>query len=175
MPYATTEQEWKKQKELGDAVNSRAASWLIKQGWTVIKLWEGYELAFGPVPHKTIRIPDIFAVKDGVTSFYEVKAKKRFSWWKPPGEEGRWTTGIDIKHYNDYSMINDLFNIPVIMLFYHWSPDPSDKDLANGSDIECPTGLYKQHLSILRECVDHVYEDNMVFWREGVLTEVGTL
>jgi len=127
-------------------------------------LLNGYELI----------APDFYAIRiNGATvlcKWIEAKHKTRFTWHFM---SGNWQTGIDRRHYEDYLKVREVTQTLVYIMFLHRSNVPSNKDLANGSPLVCPTGLYCRTSDYLKDHEHHrdKYERDgreypMVYWNE---------
>jgi len=159
------------------------ARWLRKRGWFVLPVYD-LEMAFGKgprllAPDTELIATDMFAFRMAGTShtahFVEAKHKTVFSWHR---NTGRWTTGIDLHHYEHYLQVDERTPWPVWLLFLHSSNVPDARDVAHGCPPECPTGLFAGELSALKTCENHrsdKHANGMVYWSESKLTKKATL
>jgi hypothetical protein len=169
--------------EIGRIGESVIARWLRSRGWFVLPVYEiEVDSGKGPrllSPDRELIAPDmfIFRVSNGkqVSQFIEAKHKTVFTWYRIGR---RWTTGIDLRHYEHYCEVDRLSPWPVWLLFLHRSCTPSSDDLRHGCPSECPTGLYAEKLSKLLKCESHRsdrHAKGMVYWSESDLRKLSTL
>lgn len=97
-------------------------------------------------------LPDLLAFKDGKMQWFEAKHKTCFTWHRLTQ---KWTTGIDIRHYEEYQEVAIKTKIPVWLLFFHPNSMPSEADRRYGCPATCPTGLFGNDLMILRSVENH--------------------
>jgi hypothetical protein len=102
----------------------------------------------------------------------EAKTKNAFTWHRI---SGKWTTGIDLRHYADYLKVAALSPFPVWLLFLHM--DGRAKDTPDGK--VSPTGLFGGELKQLRDMESHRSPKwgryGMVYWVHEKLTRLATL
>lgn len=160
----------------GKVGESLIANWLKRRGYTVLPVYEK-EISEGKgpqlfTPSQNLIAPDLFAFNGGTDKAFwiEAKHKSAFTWHRITS---RWTTGIDLKHYRDYLKVADLSPWPVWLLFLH------QKGQAKDSPPGCPTGLFGQELSYLRQHENHRHGNwgngGMVYWAHTTLKKLATL
>lgn len=118
--------------------------------------------------------PDLFVFgqKQEKVWWIEAKHKSAFTWHRITG---RWTTGIDIRHYADYLKVQEQTPWPVWLLFLQ--RDGCAKDTPEGKIG--PTGLYGGSLEYLKENENHRHDNwgpsGMVYWSEETLRKIAEL
>lgn len=158
----------------GQAGESAIALWLRSRGYTVMPVYEkiidtgkGPQL-FGPLTN--LVAPDILAYRGEDALWIEAKHKTAFSWHHITG---RWTTGIDLRHYRDYCTVDDQSPWPVWLLFLHRGGQ------AKNSPANSPSGLFGNTLKVLRCCENHRSDkwgrSGMVYWAIDSLKSLATL
>lgn len=110
-------------------------------------------------------LPDLLAFSDGGTYWFEAKRKTCFSWYR---KTKRWTTGIDVRHYEEYQKVAHKTGLPVWLLFYHPNSAPSSSDIKWGCPKLCPIGLFGNDILVLKKTESHRSErhgkSGMVYW-----------
>ena len=152
----------------GHVGESRIASWLRARGNSVLPVYEiEKQTGKGPrlfAPDRQIIAPDMLVFKGNSAYWIEAKHKTAFSWHRITE---RWVTGIDLKHYGDYCLIDDYSPFPVWLIFLH------DGGQARDSPAESPKGMFGNTLKILRDKENHRHENwgksGMVYWAINVL------
>jgi hypothetical protein len=100
----------------------------------------------------------------------EAKHKTVFSWHR---NTGRWCTGIDLHHYDDYKRVQATSKRPVWLLFLHRSARPDDRDMRSNCPPRCPVGLFGSDLDYLADNENHRHENwgrhGMVYWAHDKL------
>lgn len=147
----------------GQAGESAIAQWLIHRGNCVLPVYEKIiDDGKGPrvyAPQGQIIAPDLLVFSEKRVIWIEAKHKKAFSWHRL---SGRWVTGIDLRHYEEYQRIERVSPWPVWLLFLH------DGGQAKDSPEESPAGLYGNALSVLTGCENHRSQNwgksGMVYW-----------
>lgn len=85
----------------------------------------------------------------------------------------RWTTGIDLRHYNDYLSIAQFSPWPIWLLFLQLGGKAKD------SPDGCPTGLFGRELEYLSKHENHRSDNwgkgGMVYWAHETLLSLATL
>lgn len=121
-------------------------------------------------PSQQLIAPDMFVFKSKNAYWIEAKHKTAFTWHRLTQ---RWTTGIDLCHYEDYCAVDDSTDWPVWLLFLHRG------GRAKGDDMDSPVGLFGNALSVLRKCENHRHKNwgksGMVYWAKESLKEVASL
>jgi len=105
----------------------------------------------------------------GKCFFVEAKNKNAFTWHRITE---RWTTGIDLSHYNDYLEIMRKIDIPIYLIFNHRGGTAKDSEKSD-------SGLFAQDLRYLRNNENHRCgpkphcKNGMVFWSKDNLKRIG--
>jgi len=103
--------------------------------------------------------PDMLVFGKGKTFWIEAKNKTAFSWHRITG---RWVTGIDLHHYEQYQQVARLIDWPVWLMFLQKGGH------AVGSPPDSPSGLYGGHLDHLAKSENHRHSNwgksGMVYW-----------
>lgn len=106
------------------------------------------------------------------TMWIEAKHKTAFTWHRI---SQKWTTGIDLHHFNDYLKVAEKSNWPVWLLFLH--ENGTAKDTPEG--MVSPTGLFGNDLSVLKARINHTHQNHgkhgMVYWAVDSLKRIATL
>jgi len=151
----------------GQAGESLIANWLKgARGCSVLPVYEiGEDAGKGPQVFTidgNLIAPDLFAFGQDVSNVWwiEAKHKSAFSWHR---NTQRWTTGIDLRHYEDYLRVQELSPFPVLLLFLH----------RNGTAKDTPEGKTSP-----TDRHANWGKSGMVYWAETILTkfaELGTV
>lgn len=140
----------------GRIAESRIATWLLRRGAHVLPAYEIEIPRFkGPQFYSSTgsyASPDLLVFAADGMLWVEAKHKSVFSWHRLTQ---RWTTGIDLHHYEQYQEVARLSGLPVWLLFLHSDSAPHVRDLEAGCPPECPTGLFGNELSILVRRENH--------------------
>jgi hypothetical protein len=180
---------FERQLATGKVAEGLIAAWLMSRGTPVMPAYE-IEKSHGKGPQLFAQAgeyvaPDMLAfAHDGIV-WVEAKHKSVFSWHR---HTRRWTTGIDIRHYEDYINVLAITKLPVWVLFYHRSATPSADDRLSGCPETCPTGLYGRSLADLQQLENHrskPYDptrpgfaghgrSGMVYWSHASLLRIAT-
>lgn len=154
------------------------ANWFKRKGYIALPIYEKQiDEGKGPqlfTSNRNLIAPDLLMFnfdKDGEKVFWiEAKHKSAFTWHRITQ---RWTTGIDLKHYQDYLEVDKLTPWPVWLIFLH------EKGIAKDSPDGCPTGLFGRELSYLNEHENHRHgnwgKGGMVYWAHETLLKLATL
>jgi hypothetical protein len=157
--------------QLGESAISR---WLQSRGHSIFPAYEK-QIGSGKGPQLftstgDLVLPDLLAFRDGNIRWFEAKHKTCFTWHRITG---RWTTGIDIRHYTEYQQVATVTSLPVWLLFWHPRAIPSDDDIKHGCPAQCPTGLFGNDIAVLVGCESHRStkwgRSGMVYWAEHSL------
>lgn len=162
------------QLQYGQAGESAIAMWLRKNGATVLPVYEKIiNTGKGPqlfTPTTKLVAPDMLVYGFGETMWIEAKHKTAFSMHRI---SGRWVTGIDIRHYEDYCKVHDESPWPVWLLFLHRGGQAKD------SPANSPSGLFGNNLGYLRKNENHRHDNwgrsGMVYWAIDKLRLLATL
>jgi hypothetical protein len=153
---------------------SEIANWLIRKGYAVLPVYETEQAFKGPrlfSPGGQLIAPDMFVFKAGRARWIEAKTKSAFTWHRITR---RWTTGIDIHHYEHYLAIMKLSDMPIYLMFLH-RHGLAAKDSPDG----CPSGLFGGELGYLEQHENHRSPNygklGMVYWAHGVLSRYATI
>jgi len=158
----------------GQAGESAIALWLRSRGNTVLPVYEKIiDEGKGPqlyTPDKEVIAPDLFVFGDGKAFWIEAKHKTAFTWHRITE---RWCTGIDLRHYGEYCIVDDETPWPVWLLFLHEGGQAKD------SPPDSPQGLFGNTLEYLRQHENHRHANwgrsGMVYWALETLTKLATL
>ena len=152
--------------QLGESLISR---WLQGRGHAVFPAYQiEHQTGKGPqlfAASGDLVLPDLLAFRAGEIKWFEAKHKTCFTWHRI---SRRWTTGVDLRHYEEYQEVAHRTSLPVWLLFFHPKARPSENDLAYGCPAECPTGLFGNDIQILTDCESHRSDrhgrSGMVYW-----------
>lgn len=142
-----------KQLATGKVAEGLIAKWLQARGSAVMPAYE-IEISRGKGPQLFCRegefvAPDMLVFNHDGLLWIEAKHKSVFTWYR---RGKRWTTGIDLRHYDDYLKVQARTKLPVWLLFYHRESIPADRDLRyDECPRECPTGLFGNSLEVLSQ------------------------
>jgi hypothetical protein len=161
---------------MGQAGESAIAGWLKRKGFAVMPVYEK-ELETGKGPqlfmaNGELIAPDLFVFHpdNKKVLWIEAKHKSAFTWHKITG---RWTTGIDLRHYQDYCRVADISPWPVWLLFLQRGGQAKD------SPPDSPAGLFGNTLAYLRKHENHRHANwgpsGMVYWAKESLRELASL
>lgn len=163
----------------GQIGEGRIANWLKGKGWSILPVYEKeIDNGKGPrlfIPGGELVAPDMLAYNMTKTPapvrWIEAKTKTRFSWY---GIKQRWVTGIDLRHYTDYCKIDDASPFPVWLMFLHDNSNAWPHDVERWhAPPSCPTGLFGEMLSVLRQTESHRSDKHgksgMVYWADTSL------
>lgn len=165
------------QLQFGQVGESLISRWLQSRGHLVFPAYEK-EIGSGKGPQLfsadgDLVLPDILAFCGKRIQWVEAKHKTCFTWHRITQ---RWTTGIDIRHYNEYQQVAARTELPVWLMFYHPHPAPNDRDIRHGCPQRCPTGLFGNDLSVLVNCENHRSDkwgkSGMVYWAAQSLKRI---
>ena len=157
----------------GKVGESRIASWLRQRGQSVLPVYELIKnQGKGPVlllPDRPLIAPDMFVFSRDAW-WIEAKHKAAFTWHRL---SGKWTTGIDLRHYRDYCEVDQLTPWQVWLLFLH------EEGCAKDSPAGCPSGLFGNKLGYLKKHENHRSEkwgkSGMVYWAVDHLKKMASL
>lgn len=129
--------------QFGKVAEGLIAAWLQSRGNAILPAYE-IEKSSGKGPQLFCAdgdfvAPDMLVFTANGIRWIEAKHKTHFTWHRVTG---RWTTGIDMRHYHDYLMVEKQTKLPVWLMFFHSGSKPSDEDAKHGCPPECPTGLF---------------------------------
>jgi hypothetical protein len=159
----TTSTSFRGKLRIGRIAEGRIAAWFMSLGYAVLPVYDK-EMNTGKGPQVftadgSFVAPDMLVFKSGKVLWVEAKQKTVFTWHRITE---RWTTGIDLRHYEDYLRLAKRAPWPLWILFLHLSSDTSERE------EPCPTGLFGQELAKLAECENHRHTNwgssGMVYW-----------
>lgn len=145
------------------------SKWLQGRGHSVFPAYE-IEKHSGKGPQLfassgDLVLPDLLAFRAGEIRWFEAKHKTCFTWHRI---SGKWTTGIDLRHYDEYQAVAARTGLPVWLLFLHPKAEPSAADREHGCPDTCPTGLFGNDLDVLAKVESHRSDrhgrSGMVYW-----------
>ncbi len=162
----------------GKIGESHIACWLkVVRGRNVLPVYEK-QISDGKGPQvfmadgSQLTAPDILVFGGAKQAVWiEAKHKSAFSWHR---KTGRWTTGIDLHHYEHYLKIAESYpEWPVWLMFLH-RPGCAAKDTPGG--MESPHGLYGEDIQVLRALENHRSHNHgktgMVYWAKDSLRKL---
>ena len=160
--------------QVGRTGESLISKWLRKRNYHVLPVYE-IEIQSGKGPRlfspgRELIAPDMLAF-DGVhTLWIEAKHKTAFSWHRLTQ---CWTTGIDVRHYQDYCEVDQITPFDVWLLFLQRGGQAKD------SPERSPSGLFANSLQHLRLHENHRSNNwgktGMVYWSINELKLIATL
>jgi len=158
---------FEEQLKIGQAGESAIARWLISRGNVVLPVYEKIlDTNKGPQLFTwdgSLVAPDMIAIKDKNVLWVEAKHKTAFTWHRITG---RWVTGIDLRHYQEYWKVREQVGIPIWVLFLHRGGQAKD------SPQNSPEGLFGNEIQILRANENHRHDNwgrtGMVYWARDV-------
>lgn len=159
----------------GQAGESAIARWLRGRGYTVMPIYEKLiDDKQGPrlfLPNnRRLIAPDMLVWNKRAAFFVEAKHKSAFSWYRIGNT---WVTGIDLRHYHEYLLLDDLGPPRVILMFLHRGGRAKD------SPPDSPRGLFGGWLHDLRKKESHRSPKHgpsgMVYWSKDSLKLLATL
>lgn len=157
--------------QMGESLISR---WLQSRGHAVFPAYQvEHQTGKGPqlfAASGDLVLPDLLTFRGGKVHWFEAKHKTCFTWHRI---SGKWTTGIDLRHYCEYQEVALRTSLPVWILFWHPMAEPSDADKAHGCPPRCPTGLFGKDITVLARCESHRSDrhgrSGMVYWAHDAL------
>lgn len=164
MPHEIFENQLKR----GRLAEGKIATWLRRRGNSILPIYE-VDIGHGKGPQFYTRnlslvAPDLLVIGKRVI-WIEAKCKTVFTWHRMTK---RWTTGIDLHHYEDYKQVRDHSGWPVWLLFNHESSTPDQRDIKFGCPLQCPIGLFGRDLHYLESNENHRHGNwgnhGMVYW-----------
>jgi hypothetical protein len=178
---------FKHQLSVGAAGESIVAAYFQSLGWTIQPVYEKFEQ-----DHKGPRIfgqrrkyvaPDAMLIRyDGTgrprAGYIEVKTK---AYWTYHGKSGKFQTGIDKHHCQEYEAVQRDTGIPVTLVFFHTSEQARFEDVkkwACPSIVDDGTGLFLSELSQIARTDDiargHASK-GMAYWNKTDLRRVAAM
>jgi len=165
------------------------ARWIMSRGSSVLPAYEiEYQHFKGPQLFSyecELVAPDMITFTSNGIVWIEAKHKSVFTWHR---KTKRWTTGVDLHHYQQYLQVAKNTRLPVWLLFFHRDPQPDPKDAKHGCPHPCPTGLFGGDISRLKEQENHRSlpkdenregflghgKSGMVYWANETLTKLAS-
>ncbi|MCG8351023.1 MAG: hypothetical protein MI924_24910 [Chloroflexales bacterium] len=169
-----------RQLAFGQLVETQVAMWLRRaRGWSILPVYEKeIDTGKGPRffgPQTQIIAPDMLVMRGTDVRWIEAKRKTVFTWHRISQQ---WTTGIDLRHYQDYCRLAAATPWDIWLLFLHTSSQPNPRDLSHCPPL-CPTGLFGETLTFLRSHENHRHGNwgprGMVYWAHTSLRKIATL
>ena len=166
---APLQQPFSQALAFGQMGESLIARWFRERGYNILPVYET-ELNTGKGPRVfaaqcEIVAPDLFAFSPERVFWIEAKHKTAFSWHRLTG---KWVTGIDLRHYEDYLRLNQISPWPIWLMFLQRGGQA--KDSSSGS----PSGLFGGELGYLSQHENHRHtnwgKNGMVYWAYDILT-----
>jgi len=166
---------FQKMLAIGKTGEGIIAQWMKRQGFNVLPVYEKEQGEYkGPALYTvegSLIAPDMLVFKPGgKTVWIEAKTKSAFTMHH---KTGHWTTGIDLRNYQDYLQVQDVSPWPVWLLFLHFDGQAKD------SPAGCPTGLFGNSLTFLRQNEHHRHPNGgrggMVYWQDTALRKIAEL
>jgi hypothetical protein len=162
----------------GQIGESLIAAWFKQRGSSVLPVYHlEIDTGKGPqfyAPDGGYVAPDMMVFPSMI--WVEAKHKTAFTWHRITG---KWCTGIDLRHYQQYQEVERISCRPVWLMFLHCQDNPSASDLAAGCPPKCPSGLFGHSLDALKRCESHRSpnwgRDGMVYWRSDDFKLFATL
>lgn len=129
--------------QFGSVAEGLISAWLQSRGNSIMPAYQ-IEKSSGKGPQLfssdgDFVAPDMLVFNANGIMWVEAKHKTHFTWHRVTS---RWTTGIDMRHYHDYFMVEKQTKLPVWLMFFHGDSRPSADDIAHRCPPECPTGLF---------------------------------
>jgi len=155
----------------GKVGESQIANWLKNRGHHILPVYEIEKGQYkGPAVYssvgESIIAPDMLIFGKGKTIWIEAKHKDAFSYHRMTG---RFVTGIDLHHYEQYQKIRRLVDWPVWLMFLHRGGSAKDSAKSN-------SGLYCGEIEYLMANENHRHKNHgrtgMVYWAEKVLKKL---
>jgi len=177
--------KFESQLKIGRVAEGLIARWLIERGASVMPVYE-IEVSHGKGPQlfragADLVAPDMLVFNSKGICWVESKHKSVFSWHRLTQ---KWTTGIDLRHYEDYIEVAKQTDAPVWLMFFHRESKPSANDAQHGCPAVCPTGLFAGDLAVLVLNENHRSpphngstghgKTGMVYWAVDKLKHLGT-
>lgn len=139
------------------------ALWLRRRGWNVLPAYEmekGAKDYKGPALYRAegppLVAPDLLTFRGESVLWVEAKRKTAFTWYR---EGGRWQTGVDIHHFEEYLRVRKLSGWDVWLMFLQENGEA--KDTPDG--MKCPSGLFGEEIGMLAGTFDHNWR-GMKYW-----------
>lgn len=161
----------------GQEGEKTVSEWLQQRGHMIFPAYEKEAGDFkGPQLFSAsgdLALPDLLAFRKGSAIWFEVKRKTCFTWHR---KTGRWVTGIDIHHYEQYQEVAARTELPVWLMFFHPQNTPDKRDLDMGCPSKCPAGLYGGNIDDLACRENHRHRNwgkhGMVYWAHDKLKKL---
>lgn len=162
--------EARQEFQQGQAGETAIARWLRSRGRYVLPVYEKIiDDGKGPrlyAPNGRLVAPDLVVMSELGMTWVEAKHKSGWTWHR---KTGRYTTGIDIRHYAHYLQVADGLGYPLWLMFLQ-AGEPTKDSPENAT----PAGLYGGDIQKLRHCENHRSDkwgsSGMVYWSIDALT-----
>lgn len=159
---------------VGKVGESKIAQYFKDKGYNVLPVYEiEIDSGKGPqlfTPNKQLIAPDMLVFKMDKCFWIEAKHKTAFTWHR---NTQKWTTGVDLKHYEHYCEVDNCSPWPVWLMFLHRGGQAKD------SPADSPAGLFGNTLEHLREHENHRSPNwgkyGMVYWNIGSLKKLANI
>lgn len=113
--------------------------------------------------------PDMLIKRGDRLCFGEAKTKSCFTWHYTTS---KWTTGIDLRHYEEYQRAGKRMGCPVYLFFLHLNSEPAPQDKSRCHGLS-PTGLFAISLKYALQHESHRSDrwgsSGMVYWAHASL------
>lgn len=160
-------ESFKSKLHQGQIGESLIANWLKSQGYNILPVYEkNIDNGKGPqifTATQELIAPDLLAFKCERVFWAEAKQKTAFTYHRITG---KWTTGIDLRHYEDYLKVSLLMPWPLWLLFLHTNNHTEEYPYI------CPAGLFGRDLDYLKNHENHrsdKWAKGMVYWAHDTL------
>lgn len=166
---------FQKMLTMGKTGEGIIAQWMKRQGYNVLPVYEKEQGDYkGPALYTvdgSLVAPDMVIFKqNGKAAWIEAKTKSAFTKHRITG---RWVTGIDLRHYEQYIQVQQVSPWPVWLLFLHFPGQAKD------SPAGCPYGLFGQSITYLQQHENHRHPNGghggMVYWAHDTLKKIAEL
>lgn len=163
---------FERQLEIGKAGESEIARWLMSRGHNILPVYEKVDCDYkGPTVFSangdSFIAPDLLCFSNGNATWIEAKHKTAFTWHR---KTGRFVTGVDQHHFDQYQEVQELIDWPVWLLFLHQGGQAKDSPPS-------PSGLFGGDIKTLAINYNHKYEKwgktGMIYW-EPILVPGGS-
>jgi hypothetical protein len=153
----------------GQTGESLIAHWLRSRGCHVLPVYEtemgNYK---GPrlfAASGQLIAPDALVFKGEKAFWAEVKHKTAFAWHR---NSGHWTTGINIKYFEQYLEVGEKTGLEVWLFFLQAGGEAKDSP-------QSEPGLFCQEIKVLRDCeLMRSDKTQMVYWAKESLIKRAT-
>lgn len=164
---------FERQLAIGRKSEDAIFRWLLARRRSVLQTYEiEHGDGKGPrliAPSKAYVIPDMLSFSAGRANWIEAKHKTH---WTFHGKTKRFVTGIDTRHYNDYTEVEVITGLPVFLLFFQKSAEARPNDVERWrapKTAPVGAGLFCGRLDELRDRINHTHAGSyaappMTYW-----------